>query len=730
MAKSLEGQHIGPYQVGSLIGAGGMGEVYKARDTRLNRTVAIKVLPGQAANDPLARDRFEREARAVAGLNHPHICTVYDVGSQDGTDFLVMEYLEGETLRGPLPLDEVLRLATQIAGALEVAHQQGILHRDLKPGNVMLTKSGTKLLDFGLAKLMNEDVDVTRTAEGTVLGTVAYMSPEQAEGKPLDARSDIFSFGAVLYELLSGRRAFSGDTTARVLSAVLRDDPPPLLASPALDHIVRRCLAKQPSERFRAMAEVRHALEQVGLTSALKEAPSIAVLPFANMSPDPENEYFSDGIAEEIINALTHIDGLHVAARTSAFSFKGKSVEVGDIAARLKVRHVLEGSVRKAGNRVRVTAQLVDASNGFQLWSERYDRELADIFDVQDEIARAIVERLKVVLAGGGSARLVKVTTHNIEAYQHYLKGRAMLYRRGPWIAKALESFQTAVVLDPEFAQAWAGVADAYTTLCYSGYRRPADMMPAALEAATRATAADPLSAEAHNALAVAALLWERDFKKSEKEFLEALALNPQYMQARCWYGLFFLQWGVGRLDEGLTETWRAFEADPLSGYATMVLSFALATVRRFEEAVAQARAAVQLDPESFVAQWELGFAYHWNGQDAEAITVLEPLWREYGQYWIAIGLAPTYAAIGRLDQTRNIYEALLARREQEYVPPFVLAVCVEALGDRKAAIAFCEAAIDARDMLFALFHRWLPDFETVRNDPRFPDILARFNSR
>jgi serine/threonine protein kinase/tetratricopeptide (TPR) repeat protein len=715
-----------------------MGEVYKARDTRLNRTVAIKVLPQQVANDPQARDRFEREARAVAALNHPHICTLYDIGrgrlqlargTDEEIDFLVMEYLEGQTLRSPLPVAEAVRLATDIAGALEAAHRQGILHRDLKPGNVMVTKAGAKLLDFGLAKLVDADGDVTRTREGTVLGTVAYMSPEQAEGKPLDERSDVFSFGAVLYEMLAGRRAFDGDTTARVMSAVMRDDPPAFQTPPALDRIVRRCLAKQPADRFRAMGHVKTALEQVDLKPG-KDPPTIAVLPFVSTSPDPENEYFSDGISEEIINALTQIEGLHVAARTSSFSFKGKSVEVGDIAKRLNVRHVLEGNVRKAGDRVRVTAQLVDASNGYQLWSERYDRQLADIFDVQDEIARAIVERLKVAFAAGATPRLVKVTTNNMEAYQQYLKGRAMLYRRGPWIARALESFQKAVAVDPEYAQAWAGVADAYTTLCYSGYRRPAETMPTALDAATRATVGDPGSAEAHNALATVALLWERDFKKAEREFLEALALNPWYMQARCWYGLFFLQWGVGRYDAGLTEAWRAFEADPLSSYVTTVLSFALAAVHRFDEAVIQARVAVQHDPESFVGQWEMGLAYHWNGQHEEAIAVFEPLWAESGHNWVALGLVPTYTEAGREDQARRLYQSLLARQAREYVQPIVLAVCATALGDDEAAIGWCEAAVEGRDMMFALVNRWWPDLERVRTDPRFADILARFNSR
>ena len=302
---NMEGKRIGPYHLTARIGAGGMGEVYKARDTQLDRTVAVKVLPSHVAHDSQARERFEREARSVAALNHPHICTLYDIGSCDDVDFLVMEYVDGETLHGPLASEEALRLALQIASALAAAHRQGILHRDIKPGNVMVTASGVKLLDFGLAKSMDVGKDATVTGTGTVLGTVAYMSPEQAKGCRLDARSDIFSFGAVLYEMVSGPRAFSGTTTPEVLSAVLRDDPPPLWPSSPLEPVVRKCLAKQPGDRFQTMDEVLDALRSVAV-SPTREAPSIAVLPFASMSPDPDNEYFGDGIAEEIINALAN----------------------------------------------------------------------------------------------------------------------------------------------------------------------------------------------------------------------------------------------------------------------------------------------------------------------------------------------------------------------------------------------------------------------------------------
>jgi TolB-like protein/Tfp pilus assembly protein PilF len=478
------------------------------------------------------------------------------------------------------------------------------------------------------------------------------------------------------------------------------------------------------------MEEVIHALELAGVAPR-KEAPSIAVLPFTSMSADVDNEYFGDGIAEEIINALTQLEGLRVAARTSSFSFKSKPVEIAEIARRLNVRHLLQGSVRRAGTRVRVTAQLVDASNGFQIWSERFDRDLADIFDVQDEIARAIVRRLKVEFAIEDAERLVKIRTTNMEAYQAYLKGRAMLYRRGPWSARALESFEKAVELDGEFAQAWAGLSDAYTVLGYTGFERPERAMPQALAAATRAMELDPGSAEAHSALAGASLLWERDFAKAEREFLHALTINPKYIQARCWYALFFLQWTVGRHEEGLAQARQALEADPLSAYAATVMSFALGTVGRVDEALSYARTAVEQDSQSFLGRWELGIAYHWNGQYEQAISILEPLWEEQPDNpWVALRIVPTYARAGRLDKARAIYEDLQARREHEYVPPFVLAACETALGDHEAAMASYLAAVENRDVSLALFPAWVPDLEPLRADPRFPLLMQRFNSR
>ena len=375
-----------------------MGEVWKALDTRLDRIVAIKQMKG--ANTA----RFQQEARAIAALNHPHICNIFDVGA----DYLVLEFLEGAVLEGPLPAEEARQLALQIARALEEAHRRGILHRDLKPANVMVTQAGAKLLDFGLAKhILNADVSATQTTEGAIVGTVAYMAPEQAEGKPLDARSDIFSFGAVLYEMLSGRPAFPGTSAAMVLSAVLRDEPAPFEAPGDLKRIVKRCLAKDPNDRFPAVSELTAALEQASGSDTDQPA-SIAVLPFANMSRDRDDEYFSDGLAEEILNLLAKIPGLNVTARTSSFAFRGKEQDITKIAETLRVGAILEGSVRKSGNRIRVTAELINAADGYHLWSERYDRELTDVFTVQDEIAAAI--------AGGTEAEIRGRSLHPVTA--------------------------------------------------------------------------------------------------------------------------------------------------------------------------------------------------------------------------------------------------------------------------------------------------------------------------
>ena len=584
------GAQLGPYTLLSLIGAGGMGEVWKGRDTRLDRIVAVKRL------NPEHHKRFEQEAKTIAALNHPHICQLYDVGP----DYLVMEYIEGRSLRGPLPVEEAQRLAIQIAAALNEAHRRGILHRDLKPANIMVTREGTaKLLDFGLAiPAKSENSDVTRnTIAGAIAGTPAYLSPEQAEGRALDERSDIFSFGAVLYEMLSGNPAFGGTTTAQVLSAVLRDEPRPIQAPPVLVSIIRRCLLKDPSQRFQTMLEVRAALEHVRHTP--EQYPSIAVLPFVNMSGDKEQEYFSDGLAEEIINALVQTPGLKVTARTSAFSFKGKDAKIAQIAHELGVEHILEGSVRKAGNRIRVTAQLIKASDGFHVWSERYDRELNDIFAVQDEVSGAITAALRTKLSGKPEGR--KKYTPNVAAYEAYLKGTHYLFKgRRESMERCRECFEEAIKLDPQFALPYSALAT-YYHIAASSYMEPRAAVARGREYAGKALELDPLMPEANAWLGIFALVYDLNWEEAGRRFQLAMARRPVAPQTRHLYGYFYLR-HLGRAPEAVEEHRRALEEDPLNLIIRVGLATSLREAGRDPEASAEARKIIELDPDYFPA--------------------------------------------------------------------------------------------------------------------------------
>ncbi len=688
------GTQIGPYVLIAAIGSGGMGEVWKARDTRLDRIVAIKRLKGQH------NTRFEQEARAIAALNHPHICQIHDIGP----DYLVLEYVEGMVLTGPIPVEEALRFAVQLAGALEEAHGKGILHRDLKPANIMVTAKGAaKLLDFGIAfvgRASTPDTDATSTMEGTVMGTAAYMAPEQAEGKPLDVRSDIFSFGALLYEMLSGTRAFGGTSMAQVLSAVLRDDPAPLPATlkipPELDRIIRRCLRKAPADRYQTMAEVKGALGQVSVKPA-EQQPSIAVLPFANMSADKENEYFSDGLAEEIINVLAHLPGLKVIARTSAFAFRGKEQDIRKIAETLGVSTILEGSVRRSGNRIRVTAQLIEAENGSHLWSERYDRAMTDVFAVQDEIAAAIAGALQVKLAVAPAA--LRHYTPNLPAYEAYLKARHHWAKITPEsLARSREYYEQAIALDPGFALAHVGLADYFLMMTVGAAVMPAHQaMPLVRALARKALALDPLMPDAHAMLGVVAGVYDYNWKEAERLFRLAMAREPIPPQVRQWYGYFYLR-PMGRPEGASEELERTLQEDPLNLIFRIILGSCLDVAGRYEDASTEYRRILELDEDFWMAYVGLAWIHTLRGRLTEALPLAE---KGYSLApWNTQAVAVFAGVLRRTGDTSQAEEVLkpLRNAPETYGAPRGLAGFHLLCGEIDQAADWVEKSVQQRD--------------------------------
>ena len=592
-----------------------MGEVWRARDPRVDRGVAIKKVN---ATD---RARFEQEARAIAALNHPHICQLYDAGP----DYLVLELLDGAPLVGPLAVPEVKTLGVQIASALEEAHAKGIIHRDLKPANIFKTRGGAKVLDFGLAKLTStsasgSDAAATRTLAGTVLGTAAYMSPEQAEGKVLDERSDIFSFGAVLYEMLSGRRAFDGDSAASAISAVLRDEPRVLEAPADISRIVTRCLRKVPAERFQTMTELRRALERVAVENQAPQ-PSIAVLPFADMSAGKDHEWFSDGLAEEVISLLSRIPDLKVIARTTAFAFKGQQQDIRRIAETLGVTHVLEGSVRKAGNRVRVTTQLIAAADGRHLWSERYDREMEDVFAVQDEISSAIAGVLQVKLSTDRAASSRQTTS--VPAYEAVLKARHFMTKLTPdLLLKARELYEEAIRLDPGNALWHSELGWLAFNLASFGMRAPHESLPVARISAERALDIDPSLAEAHALLGLISGLYDHEWREGDRRFRLATTRATVPALVSAWHGQYLAY--IGRANEGLAALERAVAQDPLNLYFRLSLERVLAIAGREADAVAECRRILELDSNSYLASFHLSLLEVNSGRVADALAFAE----------------------------------------------------------------------------------------------------------
>jgi eukaryotic-like serine/threonine-protein kinase len=746
--ESLIGITVSHYRIIEKLGGGGMGVVYKAQDTRLDRFVALKFLPDDLAYDRRAMERFKREAKAASALNHPNICTIYDIGEEKSRAFIAMEFLEGTTLKqclekGPLELLRMLGIASEIVGALCAAHSKNIIHRDIKPSNIFVTEDGhAKILDFGVAKIekasekYDESATLTLSQSGAIVGTLPYMSPEQLKGGRVDHRTDIFSFGIVLYEMALGHRPFGGGTSLEVTSSILRDTPRSVAElrpdlPMAVQKIVERCLAKEALARCGSAREVQDALVRLrdelslgvfGRSATARKEASIAVLPFTNMSADPDNEFFADGITEEIINALTQIENLRVAARTSAFTFKGKHVDLRIVGERLNVKTVLEGSVRKAGSRVRVMAQLVNVADGYHLWSERYDRELYEIFDVQEEIARAIAVRLKVTLKGDAKPS-VKAGTSNLEAYQLYLKGRALLYRRGLDIRRSSECFERAVSLDPHYPLAWSGLADARSMLGLYGFEHPA-VMAGAKEAANSAIVLDPELAEAHCSLAIVHLLHDWNWSDAEREFLRALDLNPRYLQALAAYSGYYQVWIKGHFDKHIASAKLAAEHDPLSGYARGILANAYYQAGRGAEAVLSAHCARDLE-ESFFVYWASQHAFHTDSQFDKAAAAGEMALALSGRHpWALATQALIFADWGKPLEARAIYKELAARSERGYVQPTQMAIAASAAEDLDLAVTHAQQAFEIRDPFLVVAKHW-PDFSRLRTDQRFTNILV-----
>jgi len=756
------GAELGAYRIIAILGSGGMGEVYRAHDTRLGRDVALKILPDAMAQDPDGLARFEREARSVAALNHPHIVTIYTNEEAAGVRFLTMELIEGRTLdqlipAGGLSLTQFFEIAAALADALHAAHQKHITHRDLKPSNIMVTDDGrVKVLDFGLAsanKAPGADltVAVTRpalTKVGTILGTMPYMSPEQIEAKPIDHRSDLFSLGVVLYEMATGQRPFSGDSSPALMSSILRDHPEGMNERrPGIPEgagrLIARCLEKSPRDRVQSAHDVLEEIRAVRrawesgvstpppkIGASARRSPSIAVLPFRDMSAAKDQDWFCDGIAEEILNALAQLSGLKVAARASAFSFRDSKEDLAAIGKKLHVTTVLDGSVRRAGDRVRITARLSNVQDGYQLWSERYDREMKDIFDVQDEIARAIAERLRITLAGEADARLVPQATTNVEAYQVYLQGRALLYKRGPSVPLALELFQKAVELDPDYGLAWTGIADVFTVFGYYGAGRPGNIRPLAIEAANRAIDLDPKSAESRTAMAAVMLFYQNDLAGAEREFLRAIELNPNYIQCRTWYAVFYLAWTRGRFDEALAQARHGLALDPFSSYTLTVLTLVLGTMRHDEEAIASGRRATAADPESMIAHFALGEVLLWAGRGDEAIASHREACRVSAQSTFAtMSLANALGAAGRSHDARDLLSQLVTRAGSQYVSPAQLAIVARAAGDREAALRLVRESWEIRDPFLIALCRYNPNYQWFREQPEFQAILREMDA-
>jgi len=770
------GTRLGPYEVVTQIGAGGMGEVYRARDMRLDRTVAIKVLPAHLADKPELRERFQREARTIANLNHPHICVLYDIGRQDDTDFLVLEYLEGETLatrlvKGPLPIEQVLQYAIEIADALDKAHRNGITHRDLKPGNIMLTLSGTKLLDFGLAKLRQEAAPATTfsqlptasvkdavTQQGVILGTLKYMAPEQVEGKTdqIDARTDIFAFGAVVYEMATGKRAFEGKTSASVTAKILEVAPPSMaslepMTPPGLDRVVKRCLAKHPDHRWQTASDLCEALKWIAggasqPTPALegaspypprvlqtekpssgkqaKEIDSLAVLPLENVSGDPEADYLSDGIAETLINSLSQLRKIRVAPRTLSFRYRGAGVDVLKAGRELGVRAILAGRMVQHGEGLLVSVELVDVDRQAQLWGSRYNRKMTDLIVLQEELATEIAEKLRLQLTGEEKKRLRKRPTQNSEPFRLVLQAQHYISGGSPeGLSKGIALCHRAIEIDPTYAVAYARVSFAHSIQLVLEYADPAEVAPRMLAAAKKALELDDTLADAHVGLGWS-LFYRWDFSGAEREARRSVELNPDATEA--WNLLDFVVLSLGRFEDAIAAGKRAVEVAPFDYFPAFALGVTYLHAQQFEHAIEQLRKTADIDPGSPPAHGALAHAYASAGQHDAAIDECElALALNRKDAFLVLHAATGYAMAGESGKARKLAEEVEKNWKADGASAFWLAAVHAYLGEKDTAFEWLERAFEVRAP-FLVFLSIMWTHHLLRGDPRFDALVKR----